>query len=144
MSRNIGWLGTGLGTEGAGRASRRWARCWVRRQGRWRAQAWAHRLAGVERVGGRQAQAASGRAGRWALARAGRAGAGWRQVQACRQACGSRRADTAGTRAARAAAGAGARGACGAGLAGRKARGLGARAGLGQCTRCTRPIFDPF
>ena len=24
------------------------------------------------------------------------------------------------------------------------ARGLGAWAGLGQCTRCTRPIFDPF
>ena len=24
------------------------------------------------------------------------------------------------------------------------ARGLGARAGLGQCTRCTRPIFDSF
>ena len=23
-------------------------------------------------------------------------------------------------------------------------RGLGAWAGLGQCTRCTRPIFDPF
>ena len=27
---------------------------------------------------------------------------------------------------------------------GRWARGLGAWAGLGQCTRCTRPIFDPF
>ena len=24
------------------------------------------------------------------------------------------------------------------------ARGLGVGAGLGQCTRCTRPIFDPF
>ena len=84
----------------------------------------------MERLGGRQAQAAGGRARRWGLARAGRAGAGWRQAQACRQACGSRRADTAGTRGARAAAGAGARGACGAGLAGRKARGLGAgRAG---------------
>ena len=27
---------------------------------------------------------------------------------------------------------------------GRWARGLGAWAGLGQCTRCTRPIVDPF
>ena len=27
---------------------------------------------------------------------------------------------------------------------GRWARGLGAWAGLGLCTRCTRPIFDPF
>ena len=27
---------------------------------------------------------------------------------------------------------------------GRWACGLGARAGLGQCIRCTRPIFDPF
>ena len=26
----------------------------------------------------------------------------------------------------------------------RWARGLGAWAGLGLCTRCTRPIFDPF
>ena len=69
----------------------------ARRQGRWRAQAWAHRLAGVERAGGRQAQAAGARAGRWARARAGRSGAGWRQ------ACGSRRADTAGNRGARAA-----------------------------------------
>ena len=25
-----------------------------------------------------------------------------------------------------------------------RARGLGAWAGLGQCTRCIRPIFDPF
>ena len=29
-------------------------------------------------------------------------------------------------------------------LGARGARGLGAWAGLGQCTRCTRPIFDPF
>ena len=32
----------------------------------------------------------------------------------------------------------------GAGRHGRWARGLGAWAGLGLCTRCTRPIFDPF
>ena len=42
-----------------------------------------------------------------------------------------------------AAAGAGARGGRGAGLAGRWARSLGARAGLGLCTRCTRPVFGP-
>ena len=42
-----------------------------------------------------------------------------------------------------AAAGAGALGARWAGLAGRWARGLGARAGLGLCTRCTRPVFGP-
>ena len=85
------------------RAGRRWARGWVRKQGRWRAQAWPHRLASMGRTGGRQVQAAGGRAGRWAHARAGRPGAGWRKAQACRQACDSRRADTAGTRGARAA-----------------------------------------
>ena len=29
-------------------------------------------------------------------------------------------------------------------LGARGVRGLGAWAGLGQCTQCTRPIFDPF
>ena len=37
---------------------------------------------------------------------------------------------------------AGAHGALGVGA--RPGRGLGAWAGLGQCTQCTRPIFDPF
>ena len=108
----------------------------------------------MERAGGRQAQDAGRRVGCWARARAGRAGVGWRQAQACRQVCGSRRADTAGKRGARV-AGRGSRRwharsvrgraswVAGAGP-GRWARGLGARAGLGQCTRCTWPIFDPF
>ena len=102
-ARQLGWAlgaqGRWAGVRGAlGRGAwQAWRAAGARRQGRWRAQAWAHRLAGVERAGGRQAQAAGGRAGRWARARAGRAGAGWRQ------ACGSRRADTARTHGARAA-----------------------------------------
>ena len=92
------------------------------------------------RAGGRQAQAGAQGAGRACVL--------GERTQACRQACGSRRANTTGTRGARAAgrgsrrrravgrgsrrgrarqgvaAGAGARGGCGAGLAGRQARGL--------------------
>ena len=46
------------------------------------------------------------------------------------------------------AAGSGARGVYSRGATGARpghwARGLGARAGLGLCTRCTRPVFDPI
>ena len=80
-------------------------------------------FSGCERAcWGARGRAAAGRAaGRWALG-ARQAGAGrWARG---RQALGAGRA--AGRRWARG------------------AHGLGAWAGLGQCTRCTRPIFDPF
>ena len=94
--------------------------------GRWADAGRAGRAWGARGAPGARAQA-------WALS-AGRAGV--------LQACGPRRAQAGeqqargarGARGARAAAGAGAREACG----------LGARAGCRLCTRCTRPIFDPF
>ena len=80
-----------------------------------------------------------GTLGRWAGAE--RAGCGWgaragvgvgrADVLQAREALGARSAQ-AGERQARMALGA------------RRARDLGARAGCGLCTRCTRPIFDPF
>ena len=97
-----------------------------------------------------RAERASGR-GAQALGRAWQAGgrpADTGGSAGGRGACGRR---TLGRRAGQgAASGAGARGrarrparARGAGLAGRWARGLGAQAGLGLCTRCTRPVFGP-
>ena len=84
--------------------------------GRWAGCAWGAGL-GVEGV-------AHNRQGAWQGRAAGRArgrGARGRQVQA-----GGRRAGSAGHA-----------------RPGRWARGLGARAGLGLCTRCTRPVFGP-
>ena len=72
------------------------------------------------RRGGARARGGSGTAGRAGARAAGR------------------QAPAAGQQAwARGALGVGARGA-------RPGRGLGAWASLGQCTQCTRPIFDPF
>ena len=65
-----------------------------------------------------------------------RASGSWAQAQAGGKALGARQG---------AGRAAGRRWACGRqALSARGARGLGAWAGLGQCTRCTRPIFDPF
>ena len=82
--------------------------------GRWAGRAWGTGL-GVEGVVHNRQGARQGRAAGRARGR----GARGRQVQA-----GGRRAGSAGH------AG-----------PGRWARGLGARAGLGLCTRCTRPVF---
>ena len=116
-------LRAGLGTgRVAGRTarSRRWASV---RAGRARRE----RQAGVS---GRGAQGVLGRAGRQAHGRwRSRARVGERQLGA----------GAGGRQGARRAAGRWARGRQALG-----ARGLGAWAGLGQCTRCTRPIFDPF
>ena len=82
-----------------------------------------------------QASAVSGRERAW---RAGRAGA--RRAAGARALAGARARGQAevGCRRKRA-AGCWARDRQALG-----ARGLGAWAGLGQCTRCTRPILDPF
>ena len=101
----------------------RWALGWAvsaRREGVWQAAGRAGRALGAAR---------NGRCRKRARGRAEQAAAGARGARLA----GRRRGACAG----RAAGGLGAR-------PGRWARGLGARAGLGQCTRCTRPIFDPF
>ena len=124
--------------------------CWAcqARAAGGRERAWRAGLAGVRRadVLGRAERQAHGR---WReRARAGErqlsAGAGGRQGAgraagpwARGRALGALQAGTgraAGRRWARGRQALGARG----------ARGLGTWAGLGQCTRCTRPIFDPF
>ena len=113
-----------LGSRGAGeragaRAGRAWgaqvaAGRWALVSGRWQ-----------ERTGA-QAAAARARGARAGVGAAGRGrarGAAWQGARARRQLGGKRargRAQQA------------------------WARGLGAWAGLGLCTRCTRPIFDPF
>ena len=128
------WLGAG------------WAH-WARSR-RKRGQAWAQ--AGVQGARGRRAcvrragvarERGAGALGGMGAGALGGTGAGARGA-------GARGREDGGARGARAAVGAGARGACGAGPAGRQTRGLGAGraawADLGQCTRCTLPIFDPF
>ena len=102
------------------------------------------------RVAGRTA-----RSRRWASVRAGRARRAWRAGRAgVRRAAGARALAGARVRG-RAAAGHRRRRAGRERQAGRGALGVGARgarpghdlggwAGLGQCTWCTRPIFDPF
>ena len=92
-----------------------------------------------------QARAAGGLERAW---RAGRAGAhraaGARALAGERQLGARQGAGRAAGRWARGRA-LGARQAGAGRAAGRRwARGLGAWARLGQCTRCTRPIFDPF
>ena len=122
-----------------------WA-CWCAGRGagvRRRAQAWAQgRWAGVRgALGWRAWGARQGRAVGVARGRQGARAAG-AQGGRC---SGSRRAGARGMR------GRGAAGRaelerhrrCARGHA-RPGRGLGAWAGLGQCTRCTRPIVDPF
>ena len=108
-----------LGVQGAG--AQALGRCWARAGCAW------------------GAQVAAERSRRWALGERALQARGARS-RSGRRACGKR----PGRARQGAAAGAGARGARGAGLAGRQARGLGPWAGLGLCTRCTRPIFDPF
>ena len=128
---------------------------YIERLGSW-AGRWA-RLLGVQALGARGAlrracvgARARAQVGAGALGHAGRSWqAGGRRAGAGKCADtggrGARDRRRLGRRAGRArqgaAAGASARAAV---LAGRWARGLSARAGLGQCTRCTRPIFDPF
>ena len=120
-------------------------------------RAWLAGRAGARRAsvlgsaGGRRTSAggrtgASGRTGAGRRARA-RASGNWAQEQADGRALGARQG--AGRPAGRWARGRALGALQGAGrAAGRRwargARGLGAWAGLGQCTRCTRPIFDPF
>ena len=101
--------------QGARSAGRR---AWARRQVRGRqAQVGARQQAGACEARRRQQRAGAERAG-------GRAAGTWgKQARGARQ-------DTA--------AGAGARPGHG------WERSLGARVGWGLCTRCTRPIFDPF
>ena len=116
----------------------------------------AHRGAGLgnRRAQGRWGTGVRQSAGRAGVARTGelQAGgsAGERQARGARRRAAGARA-LAGARAhgraaarrrRRRAAGRWARGRLT--LGARGARGLGAWAGLGQCTRCTRPIFDPF
>ena len=145
--------GAGLGIR---RAQGRWARHQARRarqqartgalghrracwgagpcSGRWGVRQSAGRV-GVARTGALQA---GGRAGKRQAPWARRRAAGARALAGAR-ACGRAAARR------RRAAGRWARGARGRqALGARGARGLGAWAGLGQCTRCTRPIFDPF
>ena len=150
LSRRLG-AGQALGARGAcvGNTGARWARALgARRQARQAclgvgrgAQAGVRGRAGRRRqawqacVGaGRGAQAGvCGRAGRRRQAAAAREGSGrvgvrgsWAQAQVGGRALGARQ---------------GARRAVGR----RWVRGARAAwAGLGQCTRCTRPIFDPF
>ena len=116
------------------------ARRWLGALGAQQALAWRAGRAGVAR------RALSGmgagrhgrrRAGRWrARARSRARGRQARGRRGARGARGSRRGRARSVRG-RAGWAAGAR-------PGRWARGLGAWAGLGLCTRCTRPIFDPF
>ena len=103
--------------------------------------------AGVRGCAGRRRLAAAARE------RSGRVGVrgSWAQAQASGRALGARQGAgraagrALGSRQAGAGRAAGRRWARGRqALGARGARGLGAWAGLGQCTRCTRPIFDPF
>ena len=113
-------LGTGrwLGAQGARRARRR----------------------GAGHAGG----TLGAQAGRWARRRQARARGRARQARGRvhGRAVGRAGARTAGN-GVQGARGVSSRGAAGA-RPGRWALGLGAWAGLGLCTRCTRPIFDPF
>ena len=101
------------------------ARRWLGALGAQQAQTWAG--VGAGRAGGMGAGALGGTG-------AGAQGVGARGARAAER--GSRRGSALNVRG-RAGWAAGAR-------PGRWARGLGAWAGLGQCTRCTRPIIDPF
>ena len=92
-----------------------------RRHGRWAARARALERAGAQQQARRACVGARTGAGAGA-----RQGAGGRRAGRAQQWRGRRAAWALGAR------------------PGRWARGLGAWAGLGQCTRCTRPIFDPF
>ena len=110
-------------------AGRRWARVAGRTA---RSRRWASVRTGRARrarqagVSGRGAQGVLGRTGLacWGGRRTGAGG----RVRARARASGSWAQAQAGGRA----------------LGARGARGLDAWAGLGQCTQCTRPIFDPF
>ena len=137
------------------------ARRWLGALGAQQALPWRAGRAGVARgrgagalggmgagaLGGTGARAwragvALGRWAAWALGRwAARA-----QARGALERAGGRRADggVRGSRRGRARSVRGRAGWAAGARPGRWARGLGAWAGLGLCTRCTRPIFDPF
>ena len=129
-------LGAGLGFW----ACRRWAGAGAR----WAEALGARRQARQACVGaGRGAQA--GVRGRWAW-RAGRRAWARGQAAEARERSGAHAswACAAGGRSRAGRERQARRGRAGRWAWARGARGLGAWAGLGQCTRCTRPIFDPF
>ena len=131
--------GAGLGIR---RAQGRWARQQARVLGRWGVQRALGRAA--ERWGVQQSAGRAGVARTDALEARGRARARARSRARARVRARGQQAHGQQAHGRQAAA----RGACAAEAAGARpgcwARGLGAWAGLGQCTRCTRPIFDPF
>ena len=128
--------------QGAGLGIRRVQGRWARQQARTRAL--GHR---------RPSWGAGPCSGRWGVRQsAGRASVAWTGALHAGGRAGERQARGACRRAAgaRALAGPRARGRAAARRRRRRATGRWARAaraawaGLGQCTRCTRPIFDPF
>ena len=148
QARALGVLALGVGAQAWGgsacraRAQQedvRWARRALGAQGeRTQGAGACHAQARCRRTEARGAQ--QGRAGRAAGARGAR-GRGARDARHERQTHGRASGDTAEGLLRH---GASARSARGHARPGRWARGLGAWAGLGQCTQCTRPIFDPF
>ena len=104
---------------------RRWARGWARRHDTGLAhvgRSWGAQADARAREACRRQAAGKGGTGVRALGSRGRA----EQAAGARQRRGRRAAEARQARGARA------------------AWALGARTGLGMCTRCTRPIFDPF